>query len=207
MAGDVSVVCLSKQPFHHEGYSGPYVNLVCDHDKNLHALHLQRMLSIFMVQTPYFTWVDVDDPIPDGIRPPVLKGLLYGRETITYLDWPKRALTPNYKVIEPKLFYFEGLMRDPKLIHKAMVNTALARKVVEQLPNGDYYTEMLFYGILGLWRGVEVDPVFNAHWHYGLKPGQNEMSRAIPPGWLDKSRDWFRLNAVNAVKRLTEQSH
>lgn len=108
------------------------------------------MQAIQQVDTPAFVFVDDTDAFLGQEAIPV--GLIFGREKI-------QARSQNvYQVIEPHGWSYTAHLYQPRLIHRAICNTEAAKKVLQHLPQGEYYTEWLLYFFIAAWRGAQRVP-------------------------------------------------
>ena len=169
-AADVSVVVLSRQPVHIEA-PWPVVSVVSDFGGRVDALHAARLASLERVQTPYFCWVDDDDPLPDALPVPA-SGLMYGVEH-------RYAAGQLMRRVEPHAWSRSAHLASPTLIHKAVCATAPARELAARLPRGEYYTELLLYYGLAKHHGWEIDRRFAYHYNLSADGMSSRVSAAI----------------------------
>jgi hypothetical protein len=111
------------------------------------GLHQARMAAIMTVRTPAFIFVDDTDTFLG--RQKIPWGLVFGAEKIES-DGQEQA-----QAVEPKACSLAAHLYQPHLIHRAICNTVAARKVLQYLPHGEYYTEWLLYFFIAAWRGAE----------------------------------------------------
>ena len=108
--------------------------------------------AILRVKTPYGIFVDDDDPIPTGIRPPVDAAILVGAELIDGVLWSKVKWPPQNFLTQVG-------------IHKCVFSTKYAQLVLSLLPDGPWYPEWLIYSTLMLSGGMEYDNNFIYVWN------------------------------------------
>lgn len=169
----VTLVTLSRAPARAKATDVPYLNWVSDFGGQPAALHAARMASINAVRTPFFCWVDVDDPAPASLPVPVDAGLLYGAE--------EHLLSGNVMTtVRPRPWSRAAHLLEPRLIHKAIVRTEAAREAAAVLPaDGEYYTELLLYYAIAKRRGAEVRPDFITQWEMGRSSMAGKVGRAM----------------------------
>lgn len=135
------------------------------------ALHHARMAAIQKVTTPAFVFVDDTDAFFGGSRVP--EGLAYGGETIY------AVAADTLEHVTPKAWSAAEHLYQPHLIHRAICNTAAAKKVLEYLPQGDYYTEWLLYYFVAANRGAEMVAGDFYHWAKETNGMHTQVSTAI----------------------------
>jgi hypothetical protein len=120
------------------------------------SLHSERLNAITKVQTPYFFFCDYDDPIPEILIKPN-KGILYGDNYLKQNNVEK--------VYKSSCWQNDKHLSNPYLIHKAICNTELSKKIAMILPKGEHWTEVLLYYSLALIGGYEYIPEFKIIWN------------------------------------------
>lgn len=157
----LTIVTLSREPARPKAADVATLNWVSDFGGQPAALHAARMASIWSVQTPFFCWVDADDPVPATLPVPATAGLLYGTEQLLLSG---NVLTS----VAPQPWSRHAHLMEPRLIHKPIVRTAAAREAAALLPaEGEYYTELLLFFAIAKRHGVELRPDFVTQWEMG----------------------------------------
>ena len=149
----------------------PVVNHVSDFGGLASALHVARLASLALVRTPFFCWVDVDDPLPE-VLPAPQRGLLYGVEEI-YNSGNRMTR------VLPRAWSRVGHLTNPRLIHKAVCSTEAALDVAALLPQGEYYTELLLYYGIAKRHGWEIDERFVYHYETARSEMAGKVAAAI----------------------------
>lgn len=161
------------------------------------GLHKARLDSLRGITTPYWIYVDSDDPLPDGVREPNGSAILYGQE--------KRHLLFKNCVVHMPTRPFSWLrhIKEPHVIHKAICNTYYAQKVIEYLPQeGAYLTEALIFTLLSQWRGSEIDKNFNYNWN--VREGGCHTWPDVHEAVINTSK-WLIENGKNTLKELMQK--
>lgn len=126
------------------------------------SLHNERLNSIKYVTTPYFYYCDYDDPIPElNIVPKT--SILYGDNIYNQFNIERINKSGNWSE--------ENHISNPYFIHKAICETELSLKLLDILPVGEYWTELLLFYSLALVGSSEYDPSIKMLWNkkqYGL---------------------------------------
>lgn len=173
-------ITLSKEPIEREVPDNcVYFNQVQTFTKK-DSLHMARLKSIRNIDTPYFFVCDSDDPMPDELLIPD-KAVLYGDMYIIENGIERIIKTGEWN--SKKHIY------SPQLIHKPICNTELAKKIVEILPEGDYYTDQILYYCLALYGGFTYDERLIIKWNR-FKTGHHAHLR---DGILN-SVNWLLVN-------------
>jgi hypothetical protein len=160
MAGLYSAVILSKEPITSNillPKDTQVLNYVSTFE-NAEGLHKSRLASLEDIATPYFFWLDVDDPVPEKLVAPT-KGLVYG----DYLANTCQGQILVKEVYGDWVADFHKVK--PLFIHKAICSTAKARAIAKLLPRGEYWTEWLLYYFLALKFGATYDPELKFIWN------------------------------------------
>lgn len=126
------------------------------------SLHNERLESIRSVKTPYFFYCDYDDPIP-YIDIELNKAIIYGDNIYKQFDVER--------IIKAKEWSINIHLSSPYLIHKAICNTELSNDLIDVLPRGEYWTELLLYFSLAKIGGYEYNNKLKIIWNknpYGM---------------------------------------
>lgn len=149
-------VTLSKEPIELKVPDNClYVNQVQTFT-NRQSLHTARLKSIRNVTTPYFFICDSDDPMPEELIIPD-KAIIYGDNYIVE--------DGIVRIVKTGEWNSDKHIRYPQLIHKPICNTAIAKKVVEILPEGNYYTDQILYYCLALIGGFTYNDKLVLKWN------------------------------------------
>lgn len=135
------------------------------------GLHNARLDSIGRVETPYFSWVDADDPLPT-FPDHVSAAVVYGPHE-RYVHGG--ILTTD----QPRSWARNTHLCSPLLIHKAVCSTAAVRDVLPRVPRGEYYTELVLYFLLAHLHSWEISPGFVARWESAAGAMHTKVRRAI----------------------------
>lgn len=122
------------------------------------GLHKSRLASLEDIETPYFFWLDVDDPVPENLIIPD-KGVVYGDYLANTCQGQvqKKEVYGNWVANKHKVA--------PLFIHKAICNTTKAKAIARLLPAGEYWTEWLLYYFLALKFGATYNSDLKLIWN------------------------------------------
>lgn len=150
------IITLSRQPHQRNdvpsGFS--YINqaqVVRTHRE----LHEARRIAINKCQDDYLMFVDDDDPMPTGVWRSDFKGFCTGPEFVN----GKEYVIKDREVTLSKLQH--------RAIHKGIIRTIDAQRVMGELPDGDYVTEYMLHNLVVLWKGLVYEPQFKIYWNPG----------------------------------------
>ena len=154
----ITCLTLSAKPHSFELPTGiAYVNHISQFS-TAQELHKERLAAIMKVDTPTFFFQDDDDPLPNFYPDVFDKGLVYG-------DFIKLESVMDLEPITRCREYdHRWHLKNPEYLHKAFCNTGKAQKIVPQLPQGEYWTELLLYYFLGKEYGAVYDPKLIMPW-------------------------------------------
>ena len=190
----ITYVILSPEPVSGDNYRSihylNHVSKVSDHIQ----FHIERMSAVRKVSTPYFTFLDSDDPIPQGVRAPKNAGILYGTEVFCKSDGTQTTK-------EPRPFNWMASIQSQFHIHKAVCNTQYAKCIIDLLPYGLYNTEVMVFSLLALWKGHEIDKDFIYEWniHDGGIHHWRDAKRAVR-----NSTRWLFDNKRIVMEKLNQ---
>jgi hypothetical protein len=153
------------------------------------GLHSARLQALGRVTTPAFIFVDDSDKFLG--QPSLPAGLHLGDEII---DSPS---TSQLQVVSAAPYDAQSHISSPTLVHRAICNTAAAKKVAEYLPIGDYYTEWLLYYFIAAWRGAVLQPGSLYLWKKELGGMHTKVQQAIMNTQL-----WLMQNHKRVLKAL-----
>lgn len=195
---DITYVILSPEEINPEQYEGlTYVNHVKKFD-NSGCLHRERLAAIEKVQTPFFTYLDSDDPVPTGVRAPKEAGILYGTDFVRthHIDG---SIEETVRL--PMPFTWLRGINNHLMIHKAICHTEWSKQISSELPEGVYNTELLLFSILAKWKGYEIDQSFIYTWEQ-RKTGCHNWPDVIEG--IRNSTKWLFSNGHMTIKKLNE---
>lgn len=137
--------------------------------------------ALAQVKTPYCSFVDSDDPMPEGKWTCGFRGAAFGMDYI------------NGKLVEPRQFRYKGGPFNHLDFHKSILNTQDAQRLLPFIPDGEYLPDMMVHALcLGLW-GLNFEPKWFTHWN----PGQHHKlsgkarintTKAIAKAFLDAEK-------------------
>lgn len=120
-------------------------------------LHEARIRALQKVKTPYWCFVDDDDPLPQLPKEIPLCTLLYGQESVYDVNGNIERHTQGV------LYRWLQIAQNPLLIHKAIANTEYTQRLLPLLPKGTYLTEFMIFAVLSQIQ-PRIDPSFHYHW-------------------------------------------
>lgn len=170
-----------------------YVDKFSDHK----GLHKARLEAIKRVNTPYWIYVDSDDPLPEGVKEPDNSFIMYGTEIRHHL------ITLVKNIYIPQKFNWLRFIERPNLIHKAVCSTAATKKIIPYLPQeGAYLTEALIFALLAQIKEPDIHIDFKYNWNvFGNTchtwPDVNEA--------IANTSHWLKVHGKNTVKQLILQ--
>lgn len=173
-------VTLSKEPIELKVPDNcAYLNQVQTFTKD-NTLHLARLSSIRKINTPYFFICDSDDPVPETLFVPH-KAIIYGDMYII-----ENGIE---RIIKAGDWNSNKHIYNPQFIHKAICNTEFAKKVIDILPIGDYYTDQLLYYCLALYGGSTYNENLIMRWNK-FDTGHHRLSKTD----VINSVNWLLVN-------------
>lgn len=191
---EYTCVTLSREPLQRAVDDDTvYLNYVSTFDSAA-GVYAARNKAVEKVTTPYFFFLDYDDPYPEGIQKPT-KGILYG-------DFYCQELDMSTSIKKGRPWTIDAHYSNPYLIHKAICNTEQYKEVLPYLPeSGDYRNEILNYFLLAACFGAEYVPEFQATW-VRSKTGLHMKSKDSK----QKSYNWLRNNKDRIVKEIKKSA-
>jgi hypothetical protein len=116
--------------------------------------------ALELVDTERFFFIDDDDELPDNYLE-VLARCVDAGTGISYTDESVNGVRRSRRPYSQ-----EAHLKDPTLVHHLVLcDTALARDVVQSLPRGHYWPEMLLYWEMAKRGGATYVPEIGYHWN------------------------------------------
>lgn len=197
MYKDITYIVLSPEP----------VNAPQDLPENIHWLnhvsifsdhsgfYKARLDALRKVTTPWWIFVDSDDPLPIGVRIPTSQtGILIGDELQYIQKDQTEKRSRNYKLS------WLNQINNILCLHRAVCNTQATKKLLAYLPTeGLYLPEPLIFIMLGHWQGIEYDASFCYKWNVYSDSlhSKPDVKQAVY-----NSQNWLLHNGKRVLREL-----
>ena len=165
MASAITIVVLSPRHLDYfelrEFVKNPYDNVlnhVSEFDDAAGLLR-ENVRAIQKVTTPYFCLHDWDDPAPVIPGTPGANGILYG----DYI-YKSKGTGGREAVMPTPDWTAEKHLANYLFVHRAVCNTAHAKRILPLLPEGEFLYFFLLYFLLADNFGAVYDPFFWSCW-------------------------------------------